>query len=446
VTYIDGQLTLGDNQRHEMSFAGDTVATQERRNAVKLTQKTVQALTAPATGNRIFYDDEIPGFGARITSNGVVSFVLEYRINGRHRRYTIGRFSDLPVLAARERAIQLRGKILDGTDPLQQRIDAHSEPTMDDLAKDFLERYARAHKRVSSIRNDRQMLDNIILPKIGAIRVRAVTRRDIETLHHGLKETPYRANRVLALLSKMFTLAMEWGWRADNVAKGIPRYPEDRRETWLTSEQVEALLEALDNYVDQSAANAIRLLILTGAREGEVLSATWDQFDLKRGTWTKPSHHTKQKKIEHTPLSKIAVQLLQRMNASRTSAALFPAGQNHKKEPSRPHRAAANTARVTIRRPWVQVCKAASLATAEQIPGKRKKFLTIWKPTIRIHDLRHTFASHLVSSGESLHIVGKLLGHTLPQTTARYAHLADGALRDAANRFATGLKMPAWKM
>ena len=420
---------------------------------MKLTQKAILALTPPAIGNRIQYDEEIPGFGARITSHGVVSFILNYRINGRERRYTIGRQPELTVLAARARAIQLRGKILDGIDPLQQRIEANSEPTMNDLAKDFLERYAKAHKRASSIRNDRQMLEKIILAKIGSIRVRAVTRRDVETLHHGLKETPYRANRVLALLSKMFSLAMEWGWRADNAAKGIPRYPEDRRETWLTSEQIEALLKALDNYQDQSAADAIRLLILTGAREGEVLSATWDQFDLKRGIWTKPSHHTKQKKIEHTPLSKTSLQLLERMNTSRTSTALFPAGQSAKGGLSPSYRGTDREApprekqtRVTIRRPWVQVCKAAGLATAEQIPGKRKKFLTIWKPTIRIHDLRHTFASYLVSSGESLHIVGKLLGHTLPQTTARYAHLADGALREAANRFATGLKLPTWKM
>jgi len=399
--------------------------------AQKITQKTIVSLKPPANGNRIQYDAEIPGFGARITSNGAISFVLNYRIQGRERRYTIGRHPDLTALAARERAIQLRGKILDGIDPLQQRIEAQSEPTMDDLANDFLERYAKAHKRASSLRNDRQMLEKIILPEVGSIRVRAVSRRDIENLHHGLKATPYRANRVLALLSKMFSLAVEWGWRPDNAAKGIPRYPEDRRETWLTAEQVEDLLTALDNYYDQSAANAIRLLIVTGAREGEVLSATWDQFDLKRGIWTKPSHHTKQKKIEHTPLSDTAVQMLQRMHSTRTTTALFP-GQRGP--------------RVTIRRPWVQVCKAAGLATAEQVPGKRKKFLTIWKPAVRIHDLRHTFASHLVSSGESLHIVGKLLGHTLPQTTARYAHLADQALRDAANKFATSLKMPQWKM
>jgi len=413
-----------------MPFRADTVRTQRRSESpVKLTQKAVLALKAPASGNRVHYDQEIPGFGARITSNGVVSFVLNYRIQGRERRYTIGRHPDLTALAARERAIQLRGKILDGIDPLQQRMDAQSEPTVDDLAKDYLDRYAKPHKRASSLRNDWQMLEKIILPKIGTIRVRAISRRDIESLHHGLKATPYRANRVLALLSKMFNLAMEWGWRPDNAAKGIPRYPEDRRETWLTAEQVEDILMALDNYYDQSAANAIRLLIVTGAREGEVLSAMWDQFDLKRGIWTKPSHHTKQKKIEYTPLSDTALQLLRRMHAMRSSNALFP-GQHG--------------ARITIRRPWVQVCKAAGLAKAKQVPGKRKAFLTIWKPTVRIHDLRHTFASHLVSSGESLHIVGKLLGHTQPQTTARYAHLADRALRNAANKFATGLKLPAW--
>src|SRR5262249_18962119 len=125
----------------------------------------------------------------------------------------------------------------------------------------------------------------------------------------------------------------------------------------------------------------------------------------------------------------------------RTSPALFPGARGSGKDGDK-----KKSARVTIRRPWVQVCKAARLATAEQVPGKRKKFLTIWKPSVRIHDLRHTFASHLVSSGESLHIVGKLLGHTLPQTTARYAHLADRALRDAANKFSQNLRMPTWEM
>jgi hypothetical protein len=187
----------------------------------KITQKTILSLQPPANGNRIQYDAEIPGFGVHITSAGAISFVLNYRLQGRERRYTIGRHPELTALAARERAIQLRGRIIDGIDPLQQRIDAQSEPTMDDLAKDYLERYARPHKRASSLRNDRQMLERIILPKIGSIRVRAISRRDIESVHRGLKATPYRANRVLALLSKMFSLAVEWGWRPDNAVKGV---------------------------------------------------------------------------------------------------------------------------------------------------------------------------------------------------------------------------------
>jgi integrase len=252
--------------------------------------------------------------------------------------------------------------------------------------------------------------------------VKAIGRRDIEALHHSLKATPYHANRVLALLSKMFGLAVEWGWRPDNPTKGIERYHEEKRQTWLSAEQLASLEGALDSYADSDAADALRLVILTGSREGEVLNAAWDQFDLDRGVWTKPSHHTKQKRIEHVPLSTPALALLERMAARRNgSPYLFPGRYGDK-------------ARVTLRRPWIQVCKAAGLATEVRIPGKRGELIR-YKPTVRIHDLRHTFASHLVSKGESLHIVGKLLGHTQPQTTARYAHLSDGALRDATNRF-----------
>jgi integrase len=132
--------------------------------------------------------------------------------------------------------------------------------------------------------------------------------------------------------------------------------------------------------------------------------------------------------------------LLKRIQARKNgSPYLFPGRQQKLGADDR--KAQTENARVTIRRPWVQVCKAAGLATAVEIQGKRRK-LVRWKPRVRIHDLRHSFASHLVSKGESLHIVGKLLGHTQPQTTARYAHLADQALRDAANRFGKLVQMP----
>ena len=253
-----------------------------------ITQRTVKSLERPDKGNRIFYDDELDGFGVRITAAGAVAFVLNYHVHGRERRYTIGRWPELSAEAARNEALLLKNEIRQGKDPLQEKQLARGEPTVKELAQDYLERHALPHKRPSSVRNDREMLDNIILPQLGKLRVTAVGRRDIESVHRSLKATPYRGNRVLALLSKMFSLAMVWGWRQDNPCKHVPRYLEDKREAWLTAEQLENVERALDNYSDQKAANALRLLILTGAREGEVLRATWSQFNLERGVWTRP--------------------------------------------------------------------------------------------------------------------------------------------------------------
>jgi integrase len=388
--------------------------------AAKISQKVIAKLDLPSKGNRIQYDSEIPGFGVRITSGGAISFVLNYRLHGRERRYTIGRHPELSAIAARNRALQLRGRILDGHDPLEEREQDRLEPTVGDLATQYLERYAITHKRPTSLRNDRQMIEGIIRPHMGARRLKAVGKRDIESLHASLKATPYRANRVLTLLSKMFALATEWGWRMDNPARGVPRFHEDRRERWLSVEELRQLCKALDIYKDQNAANAIRLLLLSGAREGEVLKATWTQFDLQRGIWTKPSHHTKQNKIEHLPLNSAALELLRRMKPKGANGPLFP-GVN-------------GNARVTLRRPWMQACKAAGLGEAITSKGKRRIIMR-YRPAVRIHDLRHTFASHLVSNGTSLQVVGKLLGHTQLQTTERYAHVADQALRHATDRF-----------
>jgi integrase len=225
----------------------------------------------------------------------------------------------------------------------------------------------------------------------------------------------------------MFSLAKDWGWCEGNPTRGIPRFHEDRRERWLSIEELQRFMAALDAYPDQNAANALRLLILSGARENEVLKAEWAQFDLTRGIWTKPSHHTKQKRIEHVPLSGAALELLHAMNLKSKSGQLFPGADGDR-------------ARVTLRRPWVQCCKAAGLVEVVGRRGKRRQVIHKYRPTLRIHDLRHTYASHLVSKGMSLQIVGKLLGHTQPQTTARYAHVADEALRDATNRFGDLIK------
>src|SRR5262249_24882209 len=151
--------------------------------------------------------------------------------------------------------------------------------------------------------DDRRMVEVILGPTLGRHKVATITTEDLARVHRSLKATPYQANRVIALASAMFSYATnEKKWRADNPAKSVERYPEDRREYWLSEKEIERVFEVLDRHPSHYAATAVRLILLTGARKGEVLSATWDQFDLRRGIWTKPSHHTKQKKIEHVPL------------------------------------------------------------------------------------------------------------------------------------------------
>ena len=394
----------------------------------RIVEQTIKGLKPPATGNRIAWDSEIPGFGARITAAGIISFILDYRIFGRQRRYTIGRYPEITATAARIDAGELRAKIRAGHDPMEERLQRRSEPTLEDLATEYLESARLRSKRPNTVRDYTRMIDKIVRPRLGSLRLKAIGRRDVEALHGTLKNTPYQANRVLALLSSMFNLAIEERWILENPAKGVKKFHEEKRENWLSVDQIQRFREALDQYQDQSAANALRLLLLTGSRAGEVLKATWEEFDLQRGVWTKPSHHTKQKKTEHVPLSAAAIDLLKSMRPVRAAGPLFPGRVVEGKKQRR--------TRVTLRRPWVQACKAAGLAEAYTIQGKRRK-LTRYRPTVRIHDLRHSYASHLVSNGVGLQIVGKLMGHVEASTTMRYAHLQDEALRTATNQLAT---------
>lgn len=388
------------------------------RMGKKIGEKRIRALVAPKVGNRIEWDESLPGFGVRITATGATSFILDYYVARRRRRYTIGRHPELTASEARGRAEALRVRIRDGYDPMEERVQNRTEPTVDELAAEYM-KDAEHHKRPNTLRDDRRMINRIIIPSIGKLRLKAVGKRDIEQLHYSLKDTPYQANRVLALLSTMFNFAVGNKWLIENPATKIAKFPEAKRERWLTVDQVQRFRGALDSYPDQNAANALRLLLLTGSREGEVLNATWEQFDLVRCEWTKPSHNTKQKRVEHVPLSPDALAVLQAMMPANATGTLFPG--------------ARDGARTTLRRPWLQACKAVGLVSTKQVKGKRKT-LTIYRPTVRIHDLRHSFASHLASSGVSLQIVGKLLGHTQAGTTMRYAHLQDEALRAATNR------------
>jgi integrase len=234
-----------------------------------------------------------------------------------------------------------------------------------------------------------------------ALRVQDARFTDIDKLHREIsKRAPIRANRVVALLSKMFALSIRWEWRADNPARGIERNPENKRERYLSGEEMARLTLALADHRDQQAANIVRVLLLTGARRGEVFNMRWADLDLETGVWVKPSAHTKQKKTHRVPLSAPARQLL--ASIARTSEYVFPGRYSGR--------------RIEIHGNWREICDAAKLEG------------------VRVHDLRHSYASILASAGLSLPVIGALLGHTQAQTTARYAHLFDDPLRAATER------------
>jgi integrase len=280
---------------------------------------------------------------------------------------------------------------------------------MQELAEQYLSLHAKLKKAPKGYKEDSAILKDIILKKYGRMKVESISAFDLQKLHSELQETPYRANRVRALLSKMLNLAVQWGWRSDNPVIGVEKYQEYKRHRWLDAEEAQRLFSALGTYYNQSVANAIRLLLLTGSRRNEALHATWEQFDLEKGVWTKPAHTTKQRRMEHLPLSSQVIEMLKSMKAEADSSFLFPG-----KVPGKPLQ--------EIKKAWDTIRKKAGL------------------PDVRLHDLRHTYASHLVSSGLSLSIVGKLLGHTQASTTQRYAHLADEPLREATELFGSKMK------
>ena len=179
----------------------------------KLTKSVTEGLS-PAASDYIVWDAELPGFGVRVKPSGVKSYVVQYRNrkSGASRRTTVGQHGPLLTFhKAREQARIILADALKGNDPVADNRAIRTAPTMKELAADYLEQHALPKKRARSVENDRSMLERIILPRLGAKKVNDIQSRDAHALHIAMKDTPYQANRVLALMSKMFSLAMNWG-------------------------------------------------------------------------------------------------------------------------------------------------------------------------------------------------------------------------------------------
>ena len=383
--------------------------------ATKLTDAIVKDLPAPPSGNRVTYDSEVAGFGVRVTKAGARAFIVNYRAGVRERRLTIGSYPDWTVKAARERAKELKREVDLGADPMAQRHAERAAPTVNDLCDRF-EAEHLPKRRAATQEDYRSIMRLYIRPNLGKLRLGEVRHRDIEALHRKVAEQkPYRANRTVAVLSKMFSLAVKWDLVAANPAPGIERAPETKRERFLTPAEIARLAAVLDAHKDRARANVIRLLLLTGARRNEVLEAMWNQFNLESGVWTKQAATTKQAKLHRVPLSAPALALL---TALRAEADTEDRRRAKEGQPPLAHLFAALDGKPLrdVNHFWTLVSKQAEITDC------------------RIHDLRHTYASILASSGLSLPVIGALLGHTQAATTARYAHLLDDPLRAATER------------
>ena len=341
---------------------------------------------------------------------------MDYSVKGRERRYTIGRHPDYSVTAARDVASKLKRKIRDeGYDPLAEIQAAREAPNMADLAARYIEEHL-PEKRPSSQRDDLAAIEQDILPELGRTKkVAEVTATDVKKLHRKISEhAPYKANRVVALLSKMFNLAITWEMRSEqsgNPCKRLKRNQEVRRKRYLKPDELARLMISLDAHPDAQAANIVRMLLLTGARFSEVAGARWDQFDLEAGMWVKPGATTKQKTEHEVPLSPDVVQLLSDLLEEADDGAVFVFPGRH-----------GVGHRTDLKRPWPEILKAAGITG------------------LRVHDLRHSYASFLVSAGHGLPVIGALLGHTQASTTHRYAHLHDQLTRRATGQVGAMVK------
>jgi len=366
-----------------------------------VTAQSIQRLAALPDREVFLWDSSLRGFGVRVTPAGLRSFIVQYRIGRRTRRMRIGRVGEISAADARKLAAEQLATVRMGGDPSADRRRMRESATVEQLTERYLHEHAEPKKRPSSVASDRRLLERCVLPRLGKFRVVDLSRADVVHFHHAPRATPIQANRALSLLSKILNLAELWGLRADgtNPCRHVQRYRERRFERFLSEREFQRLGVSIaelqsSREISAAVAGAVRVLMFSGARRGEICRLRWEQVDTEHACVRLPDSKTGAKTI---PLSAKALEVIAGLR--RRSPWVFPT-----EEGGQP---------VDLSRPWERIRERAGLAT------------------LRIHDLRHSHASVLAGAGVPLLVIGRILGHATPTTTARNAHLADHAVRSA---------------
>ena len=400
--------------------------------AERITKRTVDALKSRGSEFTV-WDDAIAGFGVRVRPTGAKSYMVVYRAgSGRGapvRRYTIAAVGKITPERARARAKAILGSVAHGQDPADQKATERGTPTVAELADRFMADHVEPKRKGRTAEFYRDILDRIVKPALGTTKADKLTRFQVGRMHTSLAVTPFQANRVLAVIGSMYTFAGRSGLvpEGSNPARGIDKFKESHRERFLSSEELvrlgsairEAETDGISWTVDESkptakhvpknkrltkiaapAAAALRLLLFTGCRLREILHLRWEHVDIERGCLFLPDSKSGRKTIILNAPALAVLNGLERLGPYAVAG----------DDPQQP--------RYDLKRPWDAVTKRAGLFG------------------VRLHDLRHTYASFGAGGGLGLPIIGRLLGHAQPATTARYAHLDNDPLRRASEAIA----------
>lgn len=378
------------------------------RSAFRISKRTVDALEA-SDRDQDHYDSDLKGFGVRVRRSGRKTYFVMMRHKCVMRRFTIGTHGALSPEQARLKAKQIVADLAIDRNPTAEMEALRNAITVKSLGERFLTEYVPSHCKPNTAGEYKRCVEIFINPEIGTMRLTSVERTDIAKLHHGLRNIPYQANRVLGVLSVMFAQAENWNLRpiASNPCRGVKKFKESKRERFLDGVELGRLGQALaaEQAFSPSAVTCVRLLILTGCRLGEIQTLKWSYLNLDARLAFLPDSKTGKKTLY---LGAAAVELLKSLTRLKGNPFVIVGeveGQHL----------------TDMQRPWRRIRKAAGLQD------------------VRLHDLRHTFASNGVALGEGLPIIGKLLGHSQPATTARYAHLAADPSLAAADKISANI-------
>ena len=378
-----------------------------------ISKRTVDALKVDK--DTLFWDSELAGFGVRVHPTGRKVYVVQTRADGKAaKRVTVGRHGVITAEEARRRAALIVSRIKAGEDPIAapMAVKLAEGPTVGELAERYLEEHVAVRCKPKTESLYRMVVAKHILPRLGRRPALAIGHKEVTELHHALSAKPVMANHVVDLLSRIYNLAEDRGQipEMSNPCRLVAKNRERKRERFLTEGEFRRLGRVLDEAetckgVSVHTVAAIRLLLLTGCRKGEILNLRWDQVDLEAGELCLPDTKTGPRTIT---LSPEAASVLARIPRLPDNPFAIPGKIQGK-------------AMRNLNDPWDIVCERAGLED------------------MRLHDCRHSYASRALALGESLPMIGRLLGHTQVETTARYAHLAQDSVRESAVRVADSI-------